>query len=310
MDFTEIANGTPWDASQLEQVIDSWKGKAGKGVPLRQYSVDDSSQYAGAFENVDATNGLHFRAGPAGLLLATKAGVRFSPDGATLNLIPAARALAETLTGPKTIGDRLLWSQVATPGAPGAGLSSLYFKSDGLAYTQNGASATERLVGGLVPLAASTLGSSAGNIDIINIPQTYRALEVWIYARGDKAAEKAELWCRFNGDVGTNYDSANLQNLDNNINAGTTRQVLGVVPTASATSGRFGAYRFTIPLYATIVGNRVLVGSGGCATNVTNYVVSSFASWRNTANAITQVTFLPDAGNFIAGSGLELFGIP
>jgi hypothetical protein len=165
-DFTDVAPGGPRRYTDVQQIIDTWKGNSGKGVPLRQIAVQDSGFYAGWFRNLDPANGLVLLASaPSGVALldATKNGVRFSPDGVLQGLVPASRTGVETLTS-KTLQDailnhnRFVWGSGITPAA------STAIPTDGNAFVVTGAATVTAMTGGLVGLPIILKFATAGCI--------------------------------------------------------------------------------------------------------------------------------------------------
>jgi hypothetical protein len=116
-DLSDVLDDSTMDAEDVQQVIASWKGYSGKGVPLEQTSVNDTTKYAGRFKNLDTTNGRALRADNASgsaLLDVTKDGVTFSPDGVSFGATPDALGLAQTITATKTFAAPQNWKYITS----------------------------------------------------------------------------------------------------------------------------------------------------------------------------------------------------
>lgn len=165
------------------------------------------------------------------------------------------------------------------------------------------------------PIAEATLGSSAASIDITSIAADWSHLFLIVYARGDTAAINANVLARFNADTGANYDGQQLYGSGATPNAaeslGATSALAGQMPANSATANRFGSMGILIPHYANSATHKTLVSMAGLVWGTATGTLRAMLTcgvWRSAA-AITQVTLLPSAGNFVTGTRATLYGM-
>lgn len=167
-----------------------------------------------------------------------------------------------------------------------------------------------------VRLADSTLGGSAASIDLQSIPQIYAHLFLECYLRGDTAAASTSVILRLLNDYSASHDYQYLQGNGTTIPVneafGQTSIFAGYCPANTADANLFNATTIDIPHYANTANNKAVSietahksGTGSLAMNI--IVVAGF--YRSSA-AVTRVTILPAAGNFVAGSRVTLYGMP
>lgn len=169
----------------------------------------------------------------------------------------------------------------------------------------------------VVRLADTKLAAPAALIDFTAIPASYAHLMLAVTARTDQAVPASSLGLRFNGDTATNYDGTTLAG--NGISASSSEYfgagtMFGViaVPGATSADGRlFGGGSILIPDYANTTAWK---NTNGCAASASarttggHLVNLNSGLWCSVA-AINQVTLLPGAGNFVAGSRATLYGL-
>jgi hypothetical protein len=151
-----------------------------------------------------------------------------------------------------------------------------------------------------------------------SLPLTYRNIRVTWQARGDNVGSFVRVDLRFNGDTGANYDNRLLQwyqssggSTDNSVSAATTSiQQVGGMPGTTPPSGDSGTGEILVPNYSGTTFRKHTHASNGLSesdSSPTNAEMEiSAGRWRSTA-AITSVTLLPSAGNFITGSTFALY---
>lgn len=155
----------------------------------------------------------------------------------------------------------------------------------------------------------STLGSSAASIDTgAIIPAGYGHLRIVCYLRGDNASANTTVALRFNNDSAANYFSvgANFTEAATGYlgqTAAATSSTCGYMPANTATASHFGSLIVDVPNYAGTANVKsyasngyVLVGAG--AGNQFSFCRGGV--WTS-ASAISRVTLLPTAGNFVTG---------
>lgn len=160
------------------------------------------------------------------------------------------------------------------------------------------------------------LSGTAASVTFSSIPGTYRQLQVWIACRGDNATTFVGMQLQLNADTGANYDSQQVVGAASSPLASETLAQtsisLGEFAAASAAAGNGGVYVINIPWYASTVIHKYVATDHAFSygTASSNLQTKQWAGrWRNTA-AINSIKLLPSAGNFIAGSGFALYGLP
>ena len=161
----------------------------------------------------------------------------------------------------------------------------------------------------------STLGGSAANVDITGISATYAHLMISVYARGDNASANVNTLIRFNGDTAANYDWQYAQGIAASAAAGEafaqTGGYVGLSPANSAGANLFSSIEIFVPHYAGSANNKQYVAISSLKTGATTGLLGVFLTgggWRSNA-AINQITFLPSAGNFVAGTRVTVHAL-
>lgn len=169
---------------------------------------------------------------------------------------------------------------------------------------------------GAALLYQTELTVAAASIDIQNIAQNYKHLELRIYARGDTAATNTPILLRFNNDSGGNYDRQSLAGVAASASASEvfaqTSINLGSMPAASAAANLFGQIDVSINNYSGTTGNKALRANLARQDGYSAGLLVSqqvMGGWRSNA-PITRITVLPSAGNFDVGSYFGLYGSP
>ena len=165
-------------------------------------------------------------------------------------------------------------------------------------------------------IAESILSGTAASVTFSSIPGTYRSLLLHVVARGDNATTFISNRLRFNSDSTAIYDSQQVLGNGATPLAGETINgtsiEIGEIAAASATAGACGISMVSIPFYTGTTFWKTLVSNHGLSTGTgtgTLHTKQWSGRWRNTA-AISSITLLPSAGNFIAGSSFALYGLP
>lgn len=161
----------------------------------------------------------------------------------------------------------------------------------------------------------TTLGVATASIDVTSISATYAHLMVSIYARGDTASTASTVLMRFNGDTAANYDWQQVLGFATTVTAGEhfadTSVTVGSCAAASAGANLFSTCEVFIPHYAGSSNNKsfVSVNAHKIGTSTTNINLNFMGGgWRSNA-AINQITFLPAAGNFAAGTRVTIHAL-
>lgn len=153
------------------------------------------------------------------------------------------------------------------------------------------------------PLFSTTLAASASSVVIPNIPQTYRDLVLVVNVDG---TSQTELYLRFNGDTGGNYNTVRMQGSGSTAASGLTTNATGMRLNGNGdimTDFSFSAV-IQIEDYSATDKHKAVLSR----TNSSNGVDACAGRWANTA-AITTVLAYPAAGSFDVGTTLALYGI-
>lgn len=220
----------------------------------------------------------------------------------------AVNALIDAVGDVITKGDLLAASAADTlirvaVGTDGYALFADSAQSSGLAWA-----------GGIKKLHDTTLSVDATSVDITSIPATFAHLRLVIYARSDVGATFTNLYVRFNGDTGANYDyetlTANAASVAAAEGIGQTVCQVGYMPANTAVANSFGACEVVIPAYTNASGHRSLTATSHVRhTNASGGVRldTSVGDWRGAA--INQITVLGPSGNLKAGTRVTLYGM-
>lgn len=164
-------------------------------------------------------------------------------------------------------------------------------------------------------VAETTLATAAATIDLQNIPQTYRHLELVITS---KAVSGGQTGCfgRFNNDSDNTYDRLYDGGMDNGTDVGAGGTALSSAEfgaVAGSSGGGWGLAKVLIGEYATTSRHKMYTGH-----SVTYYGTDAAGNfethtdggrWRSTA-AVNRITVFTASGvNLAAGSSLSLYGV-
>lgn len=166
-------------------------------------------------------------------------------------------------------------------------------------------------------LAEQVLGGATATVTFSSIPQNYRHMILWSYARGDTAAASTPIWARLNAEgATTNYD---YQRAIGSAASWSTSESLaganwytGSAPAANASIVAFSISIAFLAYYGNngSVKNAVVLGAFKTANTTGGITLEVTANyWRGTA-PITTLQLFPGAGNFAAGSVFGLYGVP
>ena len=154
-----------------------------------------------------------------------------------------------------------------------------------------------------VPIATTTLGSSASTISFSSIPTTYTDL-VYILS-GTSSTGAGVYWQVGNGtvDTGTNYSYTELYG---------TGSAAASTRATSNTSGSSGSFYTTqstnilqLQNYSNTTTYKTMLSRG---SNANNQIDAFVNLWRSTA-AINIITFSLSSGTFATGTTATLYGI-
>lgn len=210
------------------------------------------------------------------------------------------------------------WVPVPLPGGGGGGGTVPNGGDDGQALVkQSGVDQdADWEYAGPVLLIDQAGNGTVGTYTFSSLSGVFNNLVLEITARSDNASAGTNCFIRLNGDTGANYDTvthrADNATASSAPSAGQTSMFVGEIPAATAIAGEAGNIIITIPLYAaTTFRKDALIRSGRKTSDAVAGLRSDtiYGCWRNTA-AITSVTVLITAGNFITGSRIRGYGTP
>ena len=197
----------------------------------------------------------------------------------------------------------------------GSQLQRLPAGTAGQVLQTGGAGANPAWATGGTFLISEQTPSGTGTVTFSSIPATYRDLMVIIRGRGTTAATSVAALLTFNNDTGANYDKERLT-----ASGGTTVSAAGTAASTSIDLGGIAAANSTADVADAIrvevfdyrgttfqkaVHTHNSAKTGTAATNFTANVQSGW--WRSTA-AINRVDIVLNAGNFVSGSVVSLYG--
>jgi len=168
-------------------------------------------------------------------------------------------------------------------------------------------------------ISDQTLGADTATISFNSIPNTYKHLEIICYGRITENTGDDYAWLQFNNDTGANYDFefayfSGSSTTGSNGNTDQTGIKLAIFPAAtSQRSLQAGITRITIANYANTTFEKALLSDSGDASsgggwNNTPFRTMHSGFWRNTAAITSILLYLPNGGNFRAGSRFTLYG--
>lgn len=145
---------------------------------------------------------------------------------------------------------------------------------------------------------------------------SFTHLEIRWMARSTTSALSADVLLQFNGDTTSVYDTELVYN-----SAATTAAafeqlagssiIAGTLSAGTATAGRAGSGVIQINDYRGTTFDKVIVSTNHYAVAATGSSLNTRlfgGTWRNTA-AVTSVTLVLTAGNYVAGSKFTLYGL-
>ena len=156
------------------------------------------------------------------------------------------------------------------------------------------------------PIATTTLGSAASEINFTSIPGTYTDLRLVVFIF-DTSSTAQDLY-RFNGDTANNYSETWILG-DGSAAASsrTTNFPYFKLTRVSNLSSTPMLHTYDIFSYAGST-NKTVLGTSSDDQNGSGGVVRSVGLWRNTA-AITSIKIYASAGPFSTGTTATLYGI-
>jgi hypothetical protein len=178
--------------------------------------------------------------------------------------------------------------------------------------------ANSRFASAGVALISETVLAADGQIDIQNIPQTFKHL--WVVASCVRAVSanliSDNFYLRFNADAGGNYDYAGVRQQTGVVSAqsafGQTSLRIGQLLAAATNANQRSQVDLLIAYYARAdlwKVTRSMIGFSDIGA-ANSRQTSDHGQWRSNA-AINRITFLGDAAQTDLGAGtrLSLYGL-
>jgi hypothetical protein len=167
--------------------------------------------------------------------------------------------------------------------------------------------------GAFIPLATTTLSTSASNITFSSIPQNYEHLQIRLFVRSTTANTSSNAYIQFNGDTSTNYSYHELTGQGSTAGSAAGTTVSGPricnYPAASSTASMFGVGVIDILDYKDPNKYTTYRSLNGNDQNGSGYVILFSGSWRNTAPITSILIGDNSGGNFVQYTHAALYGI-
>jgi hypothetical protein len=162
-------------------------------------------------------------------------------------------------------------------------------------------------------IATVTVGAGgSSSIDFTSISSSYTHLQIRLISRLSGTGGAQSNTIRFNSDSGSNYRSHFLVGNGSSASAfdggATTRLFNSVGTDADNPSGMFGAVIIDILDYKDTNKFKTTRTLGGNDVNGGGEITFISGLWRNTS-AITSISIVPEAGNYVQFSSFALYGI-
>ena len=163
-------------------------------------------------------------------------------------------------------------------------------------------------------IATVSVGAGgSSSIDFTSISSGYSHLQIRLISRLSGTGTSAQSnTIRFNSDSGTNYRSHFLLGNGSSASAfdggAATRLFNGIGADGDNTSGIFGSVIIDILDYANTNKYKVTRTLGGLDANGSGELTLISGLWLSTS-AITSISIIPEAGNYVQYSHFALYGI-
>ena len=163
-----------------------------------------------------------------------------------------------------------------------------------------------------IPIASTTLSTSAASVTFSAIPQTYTDLVVRLSVRNDQSTTINYLRMTLNSNTGSVYSNTVLRGDGSTVSsaadANVTFMLIGVVNSNSSTSNTFANGEIYIPSY-TASQNKPISGFGVGENNATFARMQAAAGLFRSTTAVSSITIANEGGSFVSGSSFHLYGI-
>jgi hypothetical protein len=169
---------------------------------------------------------------------------------------------------------------------------------------------------GYISLASYTATGGETSIVFNSINQSYQHLEIrWVGRNGGGGGSYNDVFTQVNGVTSANYSDIYQGGVGGTLaaNGGSVSRTsfrAGVAPQNGQPAGLFGCGIMRIPNYtSTTIYKTARAESTWSAPGQTGAIFQFGGTLWSTTNAVTQLSFIPADGSWIAGSSFALYGI-
>jgi hypothetical protein len=168
--------------------------------------------------------------------------------------------------------------------------------------------------GQMVLIEDKILSADTALLDFQNIPPTFAALKLIVYARSSNPGAFDTTYLRFNGDTSSIYDYVRVAATGGGFQPGAAANLGGIgighTQGAGGPANTWTMYEITIPNYANTFGHKNAIAHSMMkqGATVTDFFVQTFAGWWRSTAAINRVNLFM-TNNFVVGSRATLYGI-
>jgi hypothetical protein len=160
-------------------------------------------------------------------------------------------------------------------------------------------------------------GSSTASYTFSSIPSTYTDLVVVASVRSLTAANTTGFLCQVNGAVGNVYDGFYLRGDGSTGSAArynkfinpTYAAPIGNMVANSATAGIFSNHIINWNNYSNTTTYKTFLARSNSLNNSASFYTETVTNMYFATSAISSLTFFPEAGNFVSGSTISIYGI-
>ena len=169
--------------------------------------------------------------------------------------------------------------------------------------------------GAMAQLYDNIASGAIASWDVSSISQAYNHLQILFAGRADNAVTAQVMGFRLNNDSSASYYTQRMDGVATSVSGtesiGNAAGLCGDVAGSSAPAGMVGGFILTIFDYKSTTFNKAfasqVMSQWGTSTGTVR--ASAFGgTWNNTA-AVNRFYLFPNAGNFVAGSRLTIYGL-
>ena len=161
-----------------------------------------------------------------------------------------------------------------------------------------------------IPIASTTLSTSAASVTFSAIPATYTDLVIKASVRRS-AAGRTDFHMYFNSD-NSNNSYTFLRGSGSAALSGRGSTIINnndTVPSTNETANTFGSIEIYVPNYVGSSLKPVSIFGTGENNATASYITATAGLWNFGASTITSITLSPANPSFASGSTFHLYGI-